>query len=220
VTEHPSSSVAPRAVIFDFGKVLSAPQDVDAHTALVAIAGVPDEVFEDHYWAHRHAYDAGELNGEGYWQKVAEGAGFALTPERLAALNHHDTLMWGNLNQPMLDWALALQRAGIKTAILSNMGEANLAFMRRSFAWLDGFTQLTWSSELRMAKPDLAIYRHTLERLGVGPQEALFLDDIPRNIEAARQLGIDAILFTDIAQLRRDLAARGLEGKLPFPAAS
>ena len=217
MTDTASSSTVPSAVIFDFGKVLSAHPDVDAHTALVTTAGVPDDVFEDHYWAHRHAYDAGELNGHAYWQKVAEGAGFALTPEVLAALNHHDTLMWANLNQPMLDWAIALQRAGIKTAILSNMGEVNLAFMRRTFDWLKGFTNLSWSSELRMAKPDAAIYQHTLEKLGVAAQEALFIDDLPKNIEAARALGIDAILFTDVAQLRADLAARGLEGKLPMP---
>ncbi len=212
-----ASALTPRAVIFDFGKVLSAHPDADAHTALVAAAGVPDEIFEDHYWAHRHAYDEGALNGTTYWQKVAEGAGFALTPETLAALNHHDSLMWGNLNQAMLAWAIALQHAGIKTAILSNMGEVNLAYMRKTFEWLNGFTQLTWSSELRVAKPEPAIYQHTIEKLGIAPNEALFIDDIPKNIEAARALGIDGILFTDVSHLRADLAARGLEGQLPFP---
>ncbi len=207
----------PRAVIFDFGKVLSALPDADAHTALVETAGVSDEVFEQHYWAHRHAYDAGDLNGQTYWQMVAEGAGFPLTPETLAALHHHDSLMWGNLNEPMLEWALALQAAGLKTAILSNMGEVNLAYMRRNFEWLNRFSHLTWSCELRIAKPDPAIYQHTLEKLGVAAQEAMFIDDIPRNIAAASQLGIDAILFTDAADLLQQLLKRGWEGKLPLP---
>lgn len=220
MTIHTSSTTTvPRAIIFDFGKVLSALPDADAHTALVATAGVPDEIFEKHYWAHRHAYDAGALNGETYWQSVAEGAGFPLTPETLAALHHHDSLMWGNLNEPMLKWAVALQHAGFKTAILSNMGEVNLAYMRRTFDWLAGFTHLTWSCELRMAKPDAAIYQHTLDRLGVAASEAMFIDDIPANIAAARALGIDGVLFTDVWQLRQDLAARGLEGKLPMPQA-
>jgi putative hydrolase of the HAD superfamily len=207
----------PRAVIFDFGKVLSELPDVDAHTALVETAGVPDEVFEQHYWAHRHDYDAGSLNGHSYWQKVAHGAGFELTPDRLSAFHHHDSLMWANLNAPMLAWAAALQAAGIKTAILSNMGEVNLAYMRRNFDWLSGFTHLTWSCELRTAKPDPAIYQHTLDRLGVQPAEAIFIDDIPANIAAARALGIDGILFTGIAQLRRDLTSRHLAGKIPLP---
>ena len=106
-----ASHPVPRAIIFDFGKVLSELPDVDAHTALVATAGVPDEVFEQHYWAHRHDYDAGALNGQSYWQNVAQGAGFELTPERLSAFHHHDSLMWANLNAPMLAWAAALQAA-------------------------------------------------------------------------------------------------------------
>jgi putative hydrolase of the HAD superfamily len=214
----PSTTAAvPRAVIFDFGRVLSMQPDADAHTALVAAAGVPDEVFEEHYWAHRHAYDAGTLNGHTYWQKVSEGAGFPLTPERLAAFHHHDALMWANLNAPMLEWAFALQKAGVKTAILSNMGDVNLAYMRKHFDWLTGFTWLTWSCELLTAKPDPAIYQHTLEKLGVAAHEAIFVDDIPANIAAARALGIDGIQFTSVEQLRRDLEARGLEGKLPLP---
>ena len=191
--------------------------DVDAHTALVTTAGVPDEVFEEHYWAHRHAYDAGTLNGHTYWQNVASGAGFELTSERLAAFHYHDALMWANLNSSMLEWAFALQKAGVKTAILSNMGDVNLAYMRKHFDWLSGFTYLTWSCELLTAKPDPAIYQHTLENLGVGAQEAIFVDDIPANIAAARALGIDGIQFTSVEQLRRDLEARGLAGKLPFP---
>jgi putative hydrolase of the HAD superfamily len=215
-----TTAAVPRAVIFDFGRVLSMQPDADAHTALVATAGVPDEVFEEHYWVHRHAYDAGALNGQTYWQKVSEGAGFPLTPERLAAFHHYDSLMWANLNAPMLEWAFALQKAGVKTAILSNMGDINLAYMREHFDWLAGFTWLTWSCELLTAKPDPAIYRHTLDKLGVAAEDAIFVDDIAANITAARALGIDGIQFTSVEQLRRDLEARGLEGKLPLPDAS
>lgn len=207
----------PKAIIFDFGKVLSELPDADAHTGLVTTAGVTDEVFEEHYWAHRHDYDAGTLNARTYWERVAEGAGFELTPERLTAFHHFDTLMWANLNATMLRWAMALQAVGIKTAILSNMGEVNLAYMRENFDWLSGFTHLTWSCELRTAKPDPAIYRHTLERLGVAPQEALFIDDLTRNVDAARALGIEAILFTTVEDLRRELECRGFAGRMPLP---
>jgi putative hydrolase of the HAD superfamily len=216
----PADAIVPHAVIFDFGRVLSMQPDMDAHTALVETAGVPDEVVEEHYWAHRHAYDAGELNGVTYWQKVAKGAGFPLTPERLAAFHHHDAIMWANLNAPMLEWAFALQKAGVKTAILSNMGDINLAYMRQHFDWLEGFTCLTWSCELLTAKPDPAIYRHTLDKLGVAANQAIFIDDIQANIVAARSLGIDAIQFTTVGQLRDDLETRGLAGKLPLPEAS
>jgi putative hydrolase of the HAD superfamily len=73
---------------------------------------------------------------------------------------------------------------------------------------------------LLTAKPDPAIYRHTLDKLGVAAHEAIFIDDIPANIAAARALGIDGIVFTAVEQLRRDLKARGLAGKLPLPEAN
>ncbi len=214
----PTLAINLRAVIFDFGKVLSAHPDADAHTSLVETSGVSDAVFEQHYWAHRHDYDAGKLNGQTYWQTVAQGAGFELTAERLKALHHHDSLMWANLNAPMVEWAHALHDAGIKTAILSNMGEVILAYMRENFAWLEIFDQLTWSCELLTAKPDPAIYRHTVEQLGVEPGQAIFIDDIPANIEAAREIGIHGILFKNVAHLRQDLEALGLQGVIPFPA--
>jgi putative hydrolase of the HAD superfamily len=206
-----------RAVIFDYGKVLSALPDADAHTALVETAGLPDEVFEEHYWAHRHAYDLGELNGHTFWEAVARGAGIVLSPDQVDVLNRHDARMWTNLNQPMVDWAAALQRAGIRTAILSNMGDVIHASMQTQFPWLSGFDHLLWSYQLRLAKPDPAIFHHAVRQLGIAPEETLFIDDIPVNIESARAVGLDGILFETVPQLRRELSARGLEGALPFP---
>jgi putative hydrolase of the HAD superfamily len=69
-----------------------------------------------------------------------------------------------------------------------------------------------------MAKPEPAIYLHTLHELGVEPDEALFLDDRLVNIEAAQALGIHAILFSNVARLRADLLEAGLERELPLPA--
>jgi putative hydrolase of the HAD superfamily len=209
--------MALRAVIFDYGKVLSAPPDAESHSHLVAATGLDDATFEDHYWAHRHAYDSGELNGTTYWETIAAGAGFSLTPELLQTLNEHDSRMWGNLNRPMVDWALKLVESGTRVGILSNMGDATRDHLVRENPWLQRLHHLTWSCELMTAKPAPAIYTHTLEKLKVAPEEALFIDDLPRNIDAARALGIDGILFKDVAQLREELSARGLEGTIPFP---
>ena len=209
--------MALRAVIFDYGKVLSALPDADSHSRLVAETGLDAAVFEDHYWAHRHAYDSGELNGVSYWKKIAEEAGFPLTEERLQSLLEHDGRMWGNLNQPMVDWAHKLIESGLRVGVLSNMGDATRDYLVRENAWLQKLHHLTWSYELRMAKPEPAIYTHTLEKLGVQPEEAIFIDDLPHNIAAAKALGMDGILFKDVRQLRKDLSARELEGKIPFP---
>jgi putative hydrolase of the HAD superfamily len=205
------------AVIFDYGKVLSNSEDPQAQRKLIALTGLDRADFDHHYWAHRHAYDLGHLNGRTYWEKVATGAGLKFTPERIDDLIETDVVMWTSLNEEMLAWVIALQEAGIKTAILSNMGEDILAYMRQEFGWLGHFQHHTWSCELGICKPDPAIYLHTCEKLKVEPRLTLFLDDKPENIDAAAKVGLNAVLFENIEQLRRDLEARGLQAGLPVP---
>jgi len=206
-----------RAVIFDYGEVLCT-ADPAARRQLLALTDLDDVTFDRLYWRDRHDYDLGILNGHSYWAKFALYANLTSTPEKIEALIESDVLMWtSNLIEPMLDWAAALQDAGLFTAILSNMGPDVLRTMRQEFSWLAHFNHLTWSCELGIAKPDPAIYTLTCEALGVRPDEALFLDDREINIRAAEQLGLRAIQFSNIAQLRLDLADRGLLTELPDP---
>jgi len=76
---------------------------------------------------------------------------------------------------------------------------------------------LVWSYQLHMAKPDPEIYRYVLKELGTLPDETLFLDDKLVNIQAARALGIRAIHFSTVEQLRADLIVAGLASELPLP---
>jgi FMN phosphatase YigB (HAD superfamily) len=74
---------------------------------------------------------------------------------------------------------------------------------------MDNFTFKTLSAEVKLIKPDAAIYEHTLRGLGVSAEEALFVDDRENNIRAARALGMHAIQFQSIAELKDDLKALG-----------
>jgi putative hydrolase of the HAD superfamily len=207
-----------RAVIFDYGEVLCTP-DPDAYRNLLALTGLDAAEFERVYWADRRDYDLGLFDGRGYWTRFAARAGLAPGPARFTALIENDVLLWTHLSEPMLAWAAALQDAGMATAILSNMVSDVLRYMRQEFAWLRHFTQLTWSCELGIVKPDPAIYLCTCEKLGVDPAEALFVDDKQENVDGAEQVGLQAIRFTSIEQLRADLAARRLLQNLPQPGA-
>jgi len=210
--------MAIRAVIFDYGQVLCT-QNPAAHQRLCQITGLDAAAFDRLYWRDRHAYDLGLFDGHGYWTKFARDSGLDFTPEQIDALIETDVLMWTSINQPMLAWATALQQTGLLTAILSNMGPEVLATMRQEFAWLTDFSQLTWSCELGIAKPDPAIYSFTCTELGVAPQEAVFIDDNATNIRAAQEFGLHAILFSTIEQLRLDLAAQSLLQDFPQPGA-
>ncbi len=209
--------MALRAVIFDYGMVLTGKPDAAAHEAMVRITGLSADRFENLYWADRHAYDEGKLDGVSYWQKFARDANLSLTPSDLDELNRQDARMWTTQNPAMLAWQRKLKAAGIRTAILSNMGDTVLANIKREFRWIDDFDVLVWSFQHHMAKPDPAIYLHALKELGTRPEETLFIDDKRVNIEAAQALGIKAVEFTTIERLRNDLVSAGFNSHLPLP---
>lgn len=206
-----------RAVIFDYGMVLSHPQEPTALNNLLVITGLGRETFESHYWTHRHAYDMGTLNGSGYWQRFAADASIQLTDTDIERLIENDVLMWCTINEPMLAWAKALADAGLRIGILSNMGEDTLSYMRQEFSWLGDFHHHTWSCELGIAKPDPTIYTYTCEKLSVAPAQALFLDDKIENVEAAQRVGLNAIQFSNVAQLQQALQSSGLLSGFPLP---
>lgn len=210
--------MALRAVVFDYGMVLTGPQDPEAHAALQRITGLPLERFESHYWANRHAYDEGKLTGLAFWRKFLEEAALDLPAGTAEELNLWDARMWTTQNPAMLAWQLQLNQRGLRTAILSNMGDNVLDNMKREFDWLPRFDVQVWSYQLHMAKPDPAIYLYTLKELGTRPEETLFLDDRQVNVEAAQMLGIKAIEFSTVERLRADLIAQGFAAELPLPA--
>jgi putative hydrolase of the HAD superfamily len=197
------------AVIFDYGEVLSGPPDPQAHRNLLNIAGVPEEAFEKAYWAHRLDYDADILNGQTYWQTVARDTGVLFTAEQISRLLEQDALMWMNLNPAMLAWIPRIKQAGFRLGILSNMGYGVLDYLRSRFPWLAQFDHLTWSCELGVVKPDPAIYLHTVKKLNVSPDRALFIDNLQKNIVGAEAIGLHAALFENPQQLQNDLARRG-----------
>lgn len=206
-----------RAVIFDYGMVLTGQPDIAAHDAMLRITGLAHDQFEALYWADRHAYDEGKLTGLEFWRKLNRDARLNLDAATIDDLNRWDARMWTSQDPAMLAWQQQLKQHGIRTAILSNMGDSVLANIEREFDWLPQFDVLVWSFQHKMAKPEPAIYKIVLDRLGTRPEETLFIDDKLTNIEAARALGFVAVQFSNIEKLRDDLIAAGLDRDLPLP---
>ena len=197
------------AVIFDYGEVLSGPPDPTAHTNMLAIAGVPEEAFEKAYWAHRLDYDADILNAQTYWQTIARENSVTFTPRQMEQLTEEDARMWMNLNPAMLSWLPRIKQAGFRLGILSNMPAGVLRYMLPRFPWLQQFDHLTWSCDIGLIKPDPAIYLHTVKKLKVAPERALFIDNLEKNTAGAEAVGLQAALFQNVEQLQSELERRG-----------
>ena len=83
-------------------------------------------------------------------------------------------------------------------------------FYAKERAFFSRFRDIVVSGREKMLKPDPAIYYLALDRFGLRPEEALFIDDREINIEGARAVGMHAHLFVDAEDLRRRLEAEGL----------
>jgi 2-haloacid dehalogenase len=81
---------------------------------------------------------------------------------------------------------------------------------RAGYAFLDVFRDVVVSGQVRLRKPDAKIYKHALERFGLAARDAVFVDDLAENVEAANALGMTGILFRDAAGLRERFRALGL----------
>ena len=113
--------------------------------------------------------------------------------------------------EPNLELARALG-GSYKLSILSNADLTLRDRLEREMHIHHLFDDIVCSAEVGMAKPEPGIYTIAARRLGVAPAECVFVDDLDTNVEAARSVGMQAVLFrTDKGDdLRRQLAAIGV----------
>ena len=204
-----------RAVILDFGEVLSYPPAPETLGAMAELFHITPEKFRDYYYAERYRYDRGEISAEEYWTAIAKDAGMQLSPEHIDWLRRTDVAMWSNLDPRMLRWAARLRGEGFQTAVLSNMHADMAKVVRSEFAWIADFQCFVLSAELGFAKPDPEIFHHCLACLDIAANEALFIDDKERNTRAAEELGIAGICANSPEGIRDRLEMAGWNGALP-----
>lgn len=98
----------------------------------------------------------------------------------------------------------------LRVMIFSNTDAVHWAFNGRASEGRVHALEAYLSFELGMLKPTLDAFRAVAERAGIEPARSLFFDDVPANVEAARQAGFQAEVFVDEATLRQSLRVREL----------
>jgi putative hydrolase of the HAD superfamily len=193
-----------KAVIFDYGNVLSEPQKAAEIQGMAGILDLPASKFEKCYWTFREAFDEAKLKPHEYWNNVAHLAKRTLPQPQMDNLIELDSLSWMHPRTTIVDWACAVRRAGIRIALLSNMPVTLRDALQHS-SWMPAFEQRTFSCDLAITKPSPEIYLHCLGGLGLAPADVLFLDDREPNVQAAHALGMYALQFTTPLGVAREI---------------
>lgn len=146
-----------------------------------------------------HACDHGFISNEDLVAQIAELAG--ISREAVAAVIREK-----HTRNSELVARVEQLRGQYKTALLTNMGSETLDTIFNEQEREKLFDAVVVSSEVGLIKPSRDIFEHTLERLGVQPEEAVFIDDRPVNTDGAERLGMHTILFATNAQFERELS--------------
>ena len=209
-----------KAVVFDFGGVYTGSpftgvhgwhveRGLDPAVGLRAVFG-PYDQDTDHPW---HRLERGEVAIAAAAEQIK-----AVAAEEGLDIDLFDLLSsmggGGGVRQDVIDLTLGLRARGYRTALITN-NVAEFADGWRAMIPVDDLFELVVdSSQVGMRKPDPRIFRMALDQLGVAPDEAVFLDDARGNVDAARALGMHAVLVDDdhlpaLDELQRLLDAEG-----------
>lgn len=192
-----------RVLLVDYGDVISAPQRPAAIDAMATALELRRGDFLAGYWKHRRRYDLGASPRE-YWSAVA---GREVSDESmLARLEAEDVEGWSELNPgtvALLNWA---RERGTTVAVLSNAPHALAAAVREMPALTAVCDHFSFSAEIGVAKPDSRAYQSVLTGLAASPDEVLFVDDRPENVDGARAIGLHAVRFQSADRLRSALS--------------
>ena len=192
-----------RAAIFDFGRVISAQKPLSLFRTyeedLGLVPGTLNTImFGSPAWQE---VLVDEKTFEAYWREIGPALGLE-TPEQIDAFRrryHADEA----INEGVLGLIRRLH-GRYKLAVLSN-APPGLPRWLAGWGILDLFDVVFCSGDEGVAKPDPLAFKLTLERLGVVPEEAVFIDDSPGHVEAARALGLHGIHFTTAEALADQL---------------
>lgn len=192
-----------KAVIFDMGGVILRTENKTSRAELAARYGMTyDEM--DAFVFHSDTASAateGQITEDQHWQDVARRLN--LSPQELPAFI---AAFWGgDVIDRDLHRFIGGLRPRYRTALLSNAWSGARQAMEEKYHVLDVFDITVFSYEVHLAKPSPAIFQLVLDRLGVEPRQAIFVDDFLSNVEAARALGIHGVHFRNSAQARAEI---------------
>lgn len=218
--ERPAADHDGRALLLDFGFVLTREQDRSRFDPLLGELGLGSDAFFSAWERYRHDYDEGAMPAPAYWAAViadargrsdpseartsagasaaavGRGAG-ALEPKLLARLIETDLVSFMTPRAAMVELARRYADSGRPVGILSNMPPGVGALWERAWPWLGALSPRLWSGDIGLRKPDPAVFRLALGRSGWEPGRVLFVDDVEANVEGAKAAGMEAHHFID-----------------------
>ena len=194
-----------KAIIFDAGGVYFQGSFIDFVNRSYKILGIENRDFIDKKLIFNPDYNRGEITAEECFRNYF---GVPISEKQMEKILDFWTTTW-KLNDEMVNLVRRLKE-NYKLAILSNSDLINSEkYTERG--WYSPFDVLVLSHEEGILKPERKIYEIVLEKLGMSPEECVFIDDQKEALLPAKEMGMKTILYESIEQLERELDDLGVK---------
>ena len=192
-----------QAVIWDLGGVLLRTEDYAPRQGLAQRYGMSLDEIEGFVFSGDSGDRAqlGEISADQHWENLRHKLGLTTTEMR-----EFQEAFWGGdqLDTELVEYIRQLRKR-YKTGLLSNAFSDLRRLVTDIWQFADAFDEMIISAEVGLVKPDPRIYRLALERLGVAPEAAVFIDDLRRNVVGAQAVNLHTIHFENPQQARQEL---------------
>ncbi len=193
-----------KAIIFDFGRVISAPKPSSLFRCYEEDLGLKSDTINAIMFDSQAWRDAllGLKTAEEFWQAIGPELGLRSSDEVEA---FHRRYHGDEAINPGIEDLLRGLHGHYRLAVLSN-NPPGLAQWLDDWGILELFDVVFCSGDEGLVKPHAAAFQVVVERLGIKPEEAVFIDDTIEHVVAAHALGLQGVLFTTVEALAEQLS--------------
>jgi len=197
-------NVVIKAVIFDFGGVIRASFGESWTKDIANAYNVSEKLLLPKMQFPREFFRKGIINENQFWEQLS------LELNKPIPKNKNDLWRRGYekdfyIYPEMINFVKKIKKQNFKTAILSNTIQPYVEIIRKHKGY-EEFDVVVLSCEAGLQKPEQDIYLLTTNRLKVGPEECVFIDDLNENLGPAKELGMQVVLAQNPKQVIDDVS--------------
>lgn len=197
-----------KAVVFDLGGVYFTNGTVIATNKLENLLDVDkDTIFKVLSKEEGFLYRLGKITEEEFWDRAVKR--LKITPDYVPKIKE----IWHSSYKPnegMKELVREVRRRYKVVAFSGNIPE-RVAYLNEKYGLDEEFDDYIFSFDIGLGKLDTDAYKTVIKRVGLKPEEFVFIDDHPEFLEIAEKFGIKTILFKDAEQLKKDLIKMGFK---------
>ena len=199
-----------KAIVFDFGGVIQLFHGGGSILEDIAdILHVEKAAFKQRYFEHNHISNVKNVP----WEEMIIGvvSTYGVNSNIIDRVNQliRDYRLKRVINDELIAWFPRLRKLGYKIAILSN-ATTGLRKELQDLGIHQHIDEVVLSGEIGFQKPHKEAFDVVFQKLGVLPRETVFIDDTPKSLEKATEIGYIPILFKGNDKLKKDLKKLGI----------